>query len=68
MPKKKNRDSGKMYTSRSKGNVIAARKIGPPCRCRHFDKMAMDVIKEVFKNLWALKSYDTDDHLQEYDV
>lgn len=40
---KKLYDNGKEYTSCRTGNVVASRKMGPPCRCGHFDTIGIDV-------------------------
>lgn len=51
-------NQGQSYISRNNGNLVAARKIGEPCKDGHFEKIGMTIINAVFKEFWELGDYD----------
>lgn len=55
---KKAHDSGEAYVRRFTGKHVPARNIGPPCQCGCFNNIDRKIIEDIFKNFWALGSYD----------
>lgn len=54
---KTKRNNGKEYVSRDTGNLVRARKVGPPCNDGYYDKIGMDVIKVIHKMFWDMGDY-----------
>ena len=50
----KQRNLGKSYFSLKTKKVVAARKLGQPCKDGCFERIGMENVKEIFENFWAM--------------
>ena len=55
---KKKRNLGQEYVSEKTKNVVAARKVGPPCSDGCYDKLGMEKIHAIVTNFWGMGDYD----------
>lgn len=61
---KRKRDSGEAYISRTTGQQVAARRVGPPCKCSNkcFEKVGHDNVQFLFDSFYALNNHYLQSH------
>ncbi|XP_076058391.1 uncharacterized protein LOC143035331 isoform X3 [Oratosquilla oratoria] len=52
------RNKGEAYTSYTTKQQVAARAVGPACKCGCFDKVGMDSINELFNKFWEMGDFN----------
>ena len=52
------RNQGKEYESYRTGKMVAAKKIGQPCKDGCFNNVGEEAIKDIFYNFWASGNYN----------